>query len=71
MASNKKKKEDLPAISINTSRGVTYCKTIDFTEGCKLIQDADNAICSGATIWMEAKLETLIIDGKPYSKING
>lgn len=55
---------DDKAISINTSKGVIYCKTIEFTQGCKMVQDAANARCSGATIWMEASFESLIIDGK-------
>lgn len=56
---------DDAAISINTSKGVIYCKTIDFTKGCAMKQDAANARCSGATIWMEAEFESLVIDGKP------
>lgn len=71
VASNKKttketgKLLDNAAISINTSKGVIYCKTIDFTEGCAMKQDAANARCSGATIWMETTFESLIIDGVP------
>jgi hypothetical protein len=69
MAANKKATKetgqlvDNPAISINTYKGSIYAKEIEFTAGCKLIQDAANARCSGATIWGEAKFETLIIDG--------
>lgn len=55
---------DDPAISINTYLGVIYAKTIDFTGNCRLIQDANNARCSGATIWLEANFEDLIIDGQ-------
>lgn len=54
---------DNPAIAINTYKGSIYAKTVEFTAGCKLIQDAMNARCSGATIWGEAEFETLIIDG--------
>lgn len=54
---------DSPAISINTYRGVVYAREIEFTSGCKLIQDATKARCSGATIWAEAEFESLVIDG--------
>jgi len=54
---------DKPAISINTYQGVVYAKKIEFTGGCKLIQDAAHARCSGATIWLEAEFESLVIDG--------
>jgi hypothetical protein len=69
MAANKKESKesgkivDRPALSINTYKGTIYAKEIQFTTGCKLIQDANNARCSGATIWAEAEFETLIIDG--------
>ena len=54
---------DEPAISISTYKGKIYAKEVEFTAGCKLVQDAANARCSGATIWMETEFETLIIDG--------
>ena len=54
---------DEAAISVNTYLGVVYGKEIEFTQGCKLVQDATNARCSGATIWMEAEFESLVIDG--------
>jgi hypothetical protein len=55
---------DNPALSISTYRGTLYAKQIEFTAGCKLIQDAANARCSGATIWLECdNFESLIIDG--------
>lgn len=54
---------DAPAISVNTYLGSVYAKRVDFTAGCVLIQDASNPRCSGATIWMEAPLKTLVIDG--------
>ena len=69
MAANKKAiKEtgelvDNPAISVNTYLGSIYAKRIEFTTGCTLIQDAEAARCSGATIWMEAPFESLVIDG--------
>lgn len=56
-------KVDNPAISINTYRGVVCAKEIEFTSGCILHQDAANARCSGATIWLEAEFESLVIDG--------
>ncbi len=55
---------DKPAIAINTYKGSIYCKEVEFTRGGKLIQDAENARCSGATIWIEVDdFESLIIDG--------
>ena len=55
---------DDAAISINTLLGVIYAKRIEFTDGCTLVQDASKARCSGATIWIEAAFESLVIDGK-------
>ena len=69
VAANKKATKDhsVPideaAISVNTYLGVVYGKEVKFTKGCKLVQDATNARCSGATIWMEAEFESLVIDG--------
>lgn len=69
MTANKKATKDKAclvdeaAISVNTYLGVVYGKKIEFTQGCKLVQDATNARCSGATIWMEAEFESLVIDG--------
>ena len=55
---------DDKAIAVNTYKGSIYCKEIEFTAGGKLIQDAENARCSGATIWLEVDdFESLIIDG--------
>ncbi|MDV3002521.1 MAG: hypothetical protein N5P05_004176 (plasmid) [Chroococcopsis gigantea SAG 12.99] len=54
---------DQPAIAVNTYLGSVYAKQVEFTAGCKLIQDAEKARCSGATIWLEAELESLVIDG--------
>lgn len=66
---------DDAAISINTSLGVIYAKRIEFTAGATLIQNAANARCSGATIWVETTFESLIIDGMPadramFKKVN-
>lgn len=55
---------DNPAIAINTYLGSIYAKKVEFSAGCQLIQDASNARCSGATVWMEADFESLIIDGE-------
>ena len=55
---------DKSAIAVNTYKGSIYCKEVEFTAGGKLIQDAENARCSGATIWLEVDdFESLIIDG--------
>lgn len=59
---------DDAAISINTSLGVIYAKRIEFTAGATLIQDAADARCSGATIWVETTFESLIIDGMPADR---
>lgn len=70
MAANKKATKekgelvDEKAISVHTYKGSIYCKEVEFTAGGKLIQDAENARCSGATIWLEIDdFESLIIDG--------
>lgn len=54
---------DERAISINTYLGAVYAKRVEFTSGCVLVQDASKARCSGATIWIEAAFESLVIDG--------
>ena len=59
---------DDAAISINTSLGVIYAKRIEFTAGATLIQDAADARCSGATIWVETTFESLIVDGMPADR---
>lgn len=66
---------DNPAISVHIYQGVIYCKKVEFLPGSDmtflqyvnpvLIQDARQADCSGATIWMEAVFEYLKIDDIP------
>ena len=74
MAANKKatketgKTIDNKAIAVNTHKGSIYCKEVKFTAGAKLIQDAENARCSGATIWIETEFESLVIDGVEASR---
>ncbi|WP_036487307.1 hypothetical protein [Myxosarcina sp. GI1] len=70
MAANKKATKetgelvDKPAIAVNTYKGSIYCKEVEFTRGGKLIQDAEQARCSGATVWIEVNdFESLVIDG--------
>ncbi len=59
VASNKKQTNltgvivDEPAIAVNTYKGSTYCKRVTLAPGVELIQDAHNARCSGATIWIQ------------------
>lgn len=53
---------DEPAIAIRTYKGVFYTKEIEFTQPVRLVQDASMAICSGATIWLEAEFEGLIFN---------
>ena len=45
---------DNPAIAVRTYKGSTYCKRVELAPGISLVQDAENADCSGATIWIEA-----------------
>jgi hypothetical protein len=66
--SNKKNQVDHPCISINTSAGIIYCKEIGFSGPSKLIQDANHPRTCGATIWIEAQFEDLIIDGTPATR---
>lgn len=70
MAANKKATKetgelvDKKAIAVNTYKGSIYCKEVKFTQGCKLIQNAEKARCSGATVWIEVNdFESLVIDG--------
>ena len=70
MAANKKATKetgelvDNKAIAVNTYKGSIYCKEVEFTRGGKLIQNAQDARCSGATIWLEVDdFESLVIDG--------
>jgi hypothetical protein len=59
---------DTPAISINTYKGSIYAKKVELPSNAILIQDASSARCSGATIWIEAPFENLIIDGQPADR---
>jgi hypothetical protein len=54
---------DEAAIAVHTYLGSVYAKEVQFTAGGKLIQDAARARCSGATIWIEAEFESLLING--------
>lgn len=55
---------DEAAIAVNTYLGSVYAKEVELAAGCKLIQDAAHARCSGATIWIEVpEFESLVIDG--------
>ncbi|MFB6284517.1 MAG: hypothetical protein ABEK59_11425 [Halobacteria archaeon] len=49
---------DRPAIAVRTYKGVEYTKEVDFGNA-RLVQDAQNPICSGATIWIESRYEEL------------
>ena len=75
MAANKKATKetgflvDNEAIAVNTYKGSIYCKEVELTAGGKLIQDADNARCGGATVWIEVDdFESLVIDGVKASR---
>lgn len=60
-SANKKNKTDNPAIAVHRYKESVYCKQVEFTRGAKLIQNAEKARCSGATIWIEAEYESLIL----------
>lgn len=75
MAANKKATKetgelvDEPVISVNTYKGSIYCKEVTLPAGTKLIQNAEDARCSGATIWLQIDdFESLIIDGQRASR---
>lgn len=60
---------DKPTIAVNTYLGSLYAKEVELPAGCKLIQDAARARCSGATIWIEVpEFESLVIDGIPANR---
>ena len=69
VAANKKATKDTgivvdePVISVNTYKGSIYCKEVTLPAGAKLIQNAEDARCCGATIWIETEFESLVIDG--------
>ena len=52
---------DNPAIAIKTYKSVEYAKEVEFKGNVRLIQDAENPICSGATIWLEADYDSIVI----------
>lgn len=54
---------DEPAITINTYMGSIRCKRVIMEGTTRLIQNAEDARCSGATIWVETEFENLTIDG--------
>lgn len=61
MAANKKATKetgvltDNAAIAVNIRGKSYYTKRVELADGVTLIQDATNARCSGATIWIESK----------------
>ena len=61
---------DKPAITVNTYLGSIYAKEVEMTARCRLVQDAQNSSCSGATIWLECDWESLIIDGIPTAQLH-
>lgn len=50
---NKKHKKNLPCISIRTYNEIEYAYEIKLIGKWTLLQDFENPICSGATIWLE------------------
>ena len=67
VAANKRKSKetgvvhDEAAIAIQTYQGSIYAKEVEFINSVRLVQDAKNAICSGATIWLEADFQDIKI----------
>lgn len=62
---NRRHGRDDPCISVKTYKQTIYCKKVESTGTIKLIQDIQHPLACGATIWMEANFESLILDGKP------
>ena len=52
---------DEPAIAVKTYKGVEYTKEVVFSDNTKLIQNAEDPICSGATIWLVSEYENISI----------
>lgn len=52
---------DNPAIAIRTYKGSVYAKEVEFINRIRLVQDAENPMCSGATIWIEADYKDIKI----------
>lgn len=61
---NLKSGHDVPAISVRTHLGTISAHNIKMQQAV-LIQDGQRPRSCGATIWIEAQLESLIIDGVP------
>lgn len=64
---NKKHGRNDPCISIRTYKSIEYAKEIGIQcPHCaetvfKLLQDFENPVCSGATVWLEGERENIII----------
>ena len=61
IAANKKHGESEPPIAVRTYKGVEYAQDMVLTGEWRLKYDAPNAICSGATVWLEGKREDVKI----------
>ena len=59
-AANKKHGKNDPCISINTYKKIEYCHKVE-VKNCYIIQDPENARCSGATIWIECQYDDITI----------
>ena len=56
---NKKDNQDEPCIGVRTYRGSEYFREIELNGQFRLIQDFENPMCSGATIWIEGPRENI------------
>ena len=57
---NKKHGLDQPCIGIRTYKGSTYAKHLKLLgSDWELIQDFENPMCSGATLWLEGQFENV------------
>ncbi len=57
-----------PGIVIKTYLGKIRCKKLTFLKDATLIQSIKDAKCSGATVFITANFEDLIIDEVPATK---
>jgi len=55
IASNKKTRAKEPPISIRTYKETRYANQIELNNTWTLKYDPENALCSGATVWLEGE----------------
>ena len=60
-AHNRKEQLDDAVISVKTSKGISYCKSL-FVRGGKIIRNIYKPLCSGATVWVESEVDACTLD---------